>query len=103
MVCNQSKGDASLIMCPHSTQSIIVRQVDVMRYKHTGQQDITHPCFDGVSCVDSDYNITGYMNAICRRKNTCLLDNKYYRQLPSKGCGLGYTMFNIYFSCEELN
>ena len=102
MVCNHSEHDASFIMCPHSTQSIIIRQVEVMRYKHTGQQD-TPPCFDNLFCVDSDYNITDDMSAICWRKNSCRFDYKYYNQLPFIGCELGYTMFNIYFSCEELN
>jgi len=102
MVCKHSKDDASFILCPHSTQSIIIRQVEVMRYKYTGQQD-TPPCFIDVCCVASDYNITENMNDFCRRKNSCRFGYKYYRQLPDKGCELGYTMFNIYFSCEELN
>ena len=102
MVCNYSKYDASFIICPHSAQSIIIRRVEVMRYKYIGQQDMP-PCLIDVLCVDSDYNITDNMNAICRRKNSCRLDDKYYRQLPGKDCEVGYTMFNIYFSCEELN
>lgn len=102
MVCSHSKDDVSFIMCPLSTQSIIIRQVEVMRYTDTGQQD-TPPCFFDVICVTSDYNITENMNAICRRKNACRFDYNYYRQLPGKDCELGYTMFNIYFSCQELN
>jgi hypothetical protein len=81
MVCNHSKYDASFIMCPHSAQSIIIRQVEVMRYKYIRQQDMP-PCFINVFCVDSDYNITDNMNAICGRKNSCQFDYKYYRQIP---------------------
>jgi hypothetical protein len=99
MVCIHSKYNASFIMCPHSAQSIIIRQVEVMRYKGIGQD--MPPCFIDVFCVDSDYNITDNMNAICRRKNSCRLDYEYYSQLPGKGCEVGYTMLNIYFSCEE--
>jgi hypothetical protein len=90
-------------MCPHSAQSIIIRQVEVMRYKYIEEEEDMPPCFINVFCVDSDYNITDNMNAICGRKNSCQFDYKYYRQLPSKVCEDGYTMFNVYFSCEELN